>query len=146
MTRLFSCLLWTVVFLLIVLAVDQALLRLSPHQPTTRAVTSFYRDLRSRLLDLASKKPGETARIPAPPAKPKPPAAGKEVPTPPVSIESVIEKRQSPQPAAPAKAQRPAPAAETRYIYADDQGALHFAATLAESPEQYRGTAKLMGE
>lgn len=190
MARFLSILLWTGVFLLILLAVDQLLVRVPASQPTHAAIAAFYRDLRGRLLDIAT-----TNTPPGSPAVPKKPALPSKAPapekTPPASIESVIEKRQSqkpadpsaikpkPAPPAPATAKPPAPkpspdsieaiidrnqpeaesakakAAPTRpvpvettrrYLYADEQGTLHFAATLSEVPERYRSQAKLVGE
>jgi hypothetical protein len=195
MARFLSLLLWTVVFLLIMLAIDQLLYRVPASLPTHVAVATFYRDLRSRLLDLATAdpappvkppiapvKPGTPTKVreasprppadieavieqrrekkpvstppPAkpPPARPAPPVAKPVAPVqPPASIEAVIDQR-PPKPAAAAVkvspvATRPAPAEPVRrYLYADEQGNLHFAGTLAEVPEQYRDKAKLVGE
>ena len=71
---------------------------------------------------------------------PKKPALPSKAP--PASIEAVIEQQQ-PHKAAPDKGKTvKTPVAEpaARYLYADEQGTLHFAATLAEIPEQYRDT------
>jgi hypothetical protein len=199
MARFLSFLLWTVVFLLIVLAVDQLLLRVPATLPAHTAVATFYRDLRSRLLDLATGKTAGPPPLPAavekpasatnrkaspkdpaasieavidqrqpkksgspPPAKPatarptaaQPPPVTKSTPapvTPPASIEAVIDQRQPNQAVAPVKGKPPVagPAAAEpvrRYLYADEQGNLHFAGTLSEVPERYRDKAKLVGE
>jgi hypothetical protein len=136
MNRFLSVLLWTVVFLLIVLAIDQLLVRVPATLPAHVAVATFYRDLRGRALDLTRGiKP---AAPPAAPGKAAPPAKAPKAPG--TSIERVIEERRT-QPAQP-PAKTPAP----RYVYADDRGEIHFAATLAEIPEEYRGKAKPLGE
>ena len=180
MARFLSILLWTGVFLLILLTIDQLLVRVPAPQPTHAAIAAFYRDLRGRLLDLATANtpPGS----PAGPKQPAlPPKATAPKTAPPASIESVIGQREAQKPAAAAVPRtQPAPPAaalapdsieavieqrepvpvktkaapsqpvpvETarRYLYADEQGNLHFAATLAEVPERYRSQAKLVGE
>lgn len=153
MGRLLSILLWTTVFLLIVLAVDQLLVRVPASLPVHVAVADFYRDLRSRILVLV--KEGKTTPAAAPAAtaaKPVPPSttAPREAPA---SVEAVIDQRQAPRvaaakvPSAAGAAKRPATKGATpRYVYADDQGTLHFAATLDEVPETYRGKVKVLGE
>jgi len=146
MSRFLSILLWTAVFLLIVLALDQLLVRVPASTPAHVAVATFYRDLRSRVFDLAK---GENLQPAKPPASPAPKGT-------PQSIEAVIAQRQAKpaavtKPPAPALAKPavklPAPKEPTpRYVYADNQGELHFAETLAEVPEEYRGKAKRLGE
>lgn len=185
MLRILSILLWTAVFLLIVLAVDQLLLRVPATLPAHAAVATFYRELRSRVLELAEQQPRAPAPAPAAAAPKKPAAAGKtrEAPArPPASVEKVIEQRQArkatpppakkpgevaappptsveaiieqqatgtapPPAAARPPANRPATREPTmRYLFADEQGNLHFAGTLAEVPEQYRDKARLVRE
>ncbi|TLM66574.1 MAG: hypothetical protein FDZ69_05795 [Deltaproteobacteria bacterium] len=165
MARLLSILLWTAVFLLIVLAADQLLVRVPASLPAHVAAADFYRDLRGRVLALA----GGTKPAPTPGAAPAKPAplAGPQPKGGPVSVEAIIEQRRAGaavpvRAAAPtrAAAAKPAPPAVTgkpaagraapdeakpRYVYADAAGALHFADTLAEVPEEYRGKAKLLG-
>ncbi|MCM2264800.1 MAG: hypothetical protein NDI73_06350 [Desulfuromonadales bacterium] len=146
MSRFLAILLWTAVFLLILLAIDQLLVRVPASMPAHVAVTDFYRDLRRRAFDLAKGEKPAPAKPPAVPA-----AKG-----PPQSIEAVIVQRQA-KPAVVNKPPAPAPAREAvkgpspkepapRYVYADNQGELHFAETLAEVPEEYRGKAKRLGE
>lgn len=138
MTRFLSVLLWTAVFLLLLAAIDQLLVRVPASHPAHVAVADFYRDLRGRALDLARGiKPA------APPAAP-----GKAPQRSPKSIEGVIEQRRAaPPPVAKPPAGRTAEREHApRYVYADDRGDIHFAATLAEIPEEYRGKAKPLGE
>jgi len=153
MIRFLSILLWTAVFLLMVLAIDQLLVRVPASYPAHVAVATFYRDLRSRVVDLAK---GLTApSVPAAPAKPSPPSRAKGAPPAPASVEAIIEQRQAkpapsvqrqPAPAVRPVAKPPANEPSPRYVYADDQGELHFAETLAEVPEQFRDKAKRLGE
>lgn len=146
MPRFLALLLWTIVFLLILLAIDQLLVRVPASLPAHVAVADFYRDLRSRVFDLAKGKKAVPAK---PPAAPAPKGA-------PQSIEAVIQQRQAtpavvdkpsaPGPARPAVKRPPPREPVPRYVYADSQGELHFAETLAEVPEEYRGKAKRLGE
>ena len=145
MARFLSILLWTVVFLLIVLAVDQLLVRMPASHPAHVAVAGFYRDLRGRVCDLArGEKPA-----PAPTAAPLPARReGKGKDAPPASIEGVIGAQQGQAAKVPKPVANP-PAgkgATPRYVYADAGGELHFADTLAEVPEEYRGTVRTLGE
>lgn len=147
MTRFFSILLWTGVFLLLLTGIDQLLVRVPASSPVPLAAATFYRDLRSRMVDLARGVRELPAVVPAQPA----PARDK---IPPASIEALIEQRQSRQQEAPpalrplttagaskAPAQKPA----NRYVYADDKGEIRFAETLTEIPEQYRDKARPLG-
>lgn len=144
MRHLFTCLLWTLVFLLLLTGIDQLLVRVPVSAPAPLAVATFYRDLRARLLDLA--KGGGAAPAPARPVKPVPPAPAK--PGSAAGIGEVIERHQAAPATAPPppSARAPAGDATPRYLYADDQGELHFAETLAEVPERYRRRAKALGE
>lgn len=147
MRQFFSILLWTAVFLLIVLAIDQLLVRVPASTPAHVAVATFYRDLRGRLVDLAKGVKSTSASVPASaPAKATPPT--KSVKGPAGSVEAIIEQQQAHSaPAAPPATGRPA-AKEPgpRYVYADSRGDLHFAETLAEVPEPFRDKARRLGE
>lgn len=143
-------LLWTLVLLLLLAGLDQLLVRVPVTSPVPLAVATFYREVRTRLVELA--KGVASAPAPPKPAKPTPPAPAKGAP--PASIEGVIEQKQSrpaphpPKHPAPARL-HPSPQAKDlapRYIYADDGGELHFAETLAEIPEQFRDRARVLGE
>ena len=151
MKRAGAFLLWTLVLLLLLAGLDQLLVRVPVTSPVPLAVVTFYRDLRSRLVELAKGMTIAPAPV-AKPAKPAPSAPTKGAP--PASIEGLIEQRHPrpasplPPPVAPAKLKYPPQAKEPapRYIYADDRGELHFAETLAEIPEQFRERAKVLGE
>ncbi|WP_432823181.1 hypothetical protein [Trichloromonas sp.] len=122
MKRLARPLLWTLLFLLILVAIDQFFMRVPTRQPALSAVRHFYLDLRTRMLRLA---PGQK----------------------PTSVEAVIEQAQPapakprPKPAAK-KPAAPAAAKEPSYFYADDQGELRFADSLNEVPERFRKDAQ----
>jgi hypothetical protein len=151
MKRAGAFLLWTLVLLLLLVGLDQLLVRVPVTSPAPLAVATFYRDLRSRLVELA--KGLASAPAPAKPSKPAPSAPAKGVP--PASIEEAVEPHQPrsaiplPPPSATSARPKLAPLAKDqapRYIFADDRGELHFAATLAEIPEQFRERAKVLGE
>lgn len=132
MHRLFKPLFWTLLFLLMVLGLDQLLVQVPPVHPAHAAVRSFYTDFRGRLFDLAS---GERSAAPKALVQ---------------KVEAVIEE--SRKKAAPKAVAEPEPekAAEgkpaQRYIYSDEAGELHFVDALEEVPEKYRPRAQPMGQ
>jgi hypothetical protein len=151
MRRLLVGLLWAVVFLVLLAGIDQLLVRVPVFSPAPLAVVTFYRDLRSRVLELA--KGIAIAPPPAKPTKSTPSAPAKGAP--PASIEGLIDQQQSrpaiPLPLPPDASARVKQAPLTkdqapRYIYVDDGGELHFATALAEIPEHYRERARLLGQ
>lgn len=134
MPRLIKPLFWTILFLAMLLAVDQLLVQVPPVHPAHAAVSNFYRDFRGRLIDLAF---GEKQAAPK-------------------SIEAVIG-RQIEKPKIPAKATAKRPAADSssaqpavkpgqRYIYSDAGGELQFADSLEEVPVELRGQAQPMAD
>lgn len=135
MLRLIKPLFWTFLFLGMLLAIDQLLVQIPPVHPAHAAVSNFYRDFRSRLIDLTF---GEKQATPE-------------------SIEAVIETQQKSQPGLskngkPAE-QKPAwPASQPgdkptqRYIYSDSRGELQFADSLGEVPVEFRAQAQPMAE
>jgi hypothetical protein len=134
MRRLIKPIFWTFLFLVMMLVIDQFFVQVPPVHPAHEAVSNFYRDFRGRLIDLTL---GEKQ------AEPK-------------SVEAVIEKQQAAEkkaaaagatnkkPAAPASSS--APEKSQRYIYSDGKGELHFADSLEEVPDKYRGQAQPMGK
>jgi len=133
MRRLLKPLFWGLVFIVILVGVDQVLTRVPPVHPAHAALSHFYQDFRSRLFSVVVVLPRDT----------------------PQTVESVIEKeRKSDQQSASGQ---PAPkpvvaksAAEqakpARYVYADEQGVLQFADSLDQVPQQYRSVAEPLGE
>ena len=133
MHRLIKPIFWTFLFLVMMLVIDQVLVQVPPIHPAHAAVSNFYQDFRSRLTDftLGEKK-----------ATPK-------------SIEAVIAKQQketTPKKTGQSKELQAeataAPKAQKgqRYIYSDGKGELHFADSLDDVPDQYRGLAQPMGK
>ena len=129
-------------FLILLLGIDQLLVRVPASLPAHVAVATFYRDLRNRALDLARGVKAPVAPVPNAPAKSAPPVKG-ALPPVPASVEAVIEQSKA---VSPKTIVMPAAKSVPRYVYADAQGELHFAETLAEVPEPYRGKAKALGE
>ena len=135
MHRLIKPIFWTFLFLIMMLVIDQFLVQVPPVHPAQAAVSTFYRDFRSRLTDLAF---GEKKAAPK-------------------SIEAVIasqqkgrknpvQKAKSPdqkKTKAPIPPQKQKP---QRYLYSDGKGELHFTDSLDEVPDKYRGQAQPMGE
>lgn len=122
MKRLARSLLWTLLFLLILAAVDQFFVRVPTRQPAMKTVRHFYLDFRARLGRLWTG-------------------------TQPTSVEAVIERAEripaKPRPALPPT--KPAASAVTKdpsYFYADDRGELRFADSLEEIPERFRKEAQ----
>jgi hypothetical protein len=121
MKRFARSLLWALLFLLILVAIDQFFLRVPTDQPALKAVRHFYLDFRTRLLGL----------IPGPGA---------------TSVEAVIERaeRAPVQQRSQPVTKKPAPPAAKgpSYFYADEQGELRFADSLDEIPERFRKGAQ----
>ncbi len=133
MHRLVKPIFWTFLFLVMMLVIDQILVQLPPVHPAHAAVSNFYQDFRSRLTDLAF---GEKKATPK-------------------SIEAVIAKQQkenAPQKTEQTKEPQAEATAATqtqkgqRYIYSDGKGELHFADSLDDVPDEYRGLAQPMGK
>lgn len=135
MHRLIKPIFWTILFLLMMLVIDQFLVQVPPVHPAHAAVSNFYRDFRGRLIDLAFNERQAT----------------------PKSIEAVIEKQQRKEKAAAKKPEaakqkqaQPTTAPQTvkkqRYIYSDSKGELQFADSLDEVPTEYREQAQPMAK
>ena len=135
MRRLIKPILWTILFLAMLLVIDQFFVQVPPIHPAHEAVSNFYRDFRSRLIDLAS---GEKK-------------------APPQTVEEVIKEHQSTAKQAATEATKPdktpaappgstPPGTSQRYIYSDGRGGLHFADSLKEVPEEYCAQAQPMGK
>lgn len=133
MHRIIKPIFWTFLFLVMMLVIDQVLVQVPPIHPAHAAVSNFYKDFRNRLNDLAF---GERK------AQPK-------------SIEAVIAKQQketSPKKTEQTKGLQaeamvaPKTQKTQRYIYSDGKGELHFAESLDDVPDEYRGLAQPMGK
>jgi hypothetical protein len=125
MNKLTKFLLWSVVFLALLLACDQLLLRVPMRQPALATIRSFYLDFRGRLLHLGEHRP-------------------------PPTIDQLIDREvQSPPPLPAAKRLAPAaktaaPASGPRFLYVDGEGNLQFADRLEDIPRKYRKAARPM--
>lgn len=116
-------LLWSLVALLLLAAVDQFFVRVPQRQPLLGTARSFYLDLRGRLLQLGA--PAPTPLHPAPTAKPAPPP----------------EPAKKPLPATPP--QNPGEHGKSvGFVYADGEGVLRFTDTLEQVPARYRKDAQ----
>jgi hypothetical protein len=135
MHRLIKPIFWTFLFLVMMLVIDQFLVQVPPVHPAHAAVSNFYQDFRSRLIDLTF---GEKKIAPK-------------------SVEAVIEEQQKNKKPSSQKVNKPGQkqtkAANNsqlkkpqRYLYSDGKGELHFADSLEEVPDEYRGQAQPMGE
>lgn len=128
MGRLFKLLFWFLVFVILVVVADQVLLRTPPVHPAHAALREFYRDFRSRLLEVIVIVPPES----------------------PESIEAVIDHERNADgapttdgAAGPGSPSGPrAEGAGNRYIYVDRQGVLQFADSIGEIPKAYRESAQ----
>ncbi|BCR06994.1 hypothetical protein DESUT3_40630 [Desulfuromonas versatilis] len=136
-------LLWTLVFLALLLAADQALIRLPAEPPALAAVRDFYQDFRRRLVGLVDGGGDRSIEAlieraessPARPPKPERPRSSAQA-KPPAS-------RAAAQPAPPSSSQPPqAPVTGPRYLYVDGQGDLQFADSLEEVPAAFRKDAQ----
>jgi len=119
MNRTAKAIVWTFVFLLMLLAADQFLLRVEFTQPQMQVVQGFYLDFRQRLVSLGHSP------------KPK-------------SVEAVIDAEKT-SAAVPETPQRKA-TTSPRYLYVDDQGVLQFADSFEEIPPKLRGGAQRLEE
>jgi hypothetical protein len=134
MKRLIKPLIWTGLFLIIMLAIDQFLVQVPPVNPAHAAASNFYRDFRRRIIELVFN---EKKAAPA-------------------TIEALIDEQGKTRRAAAsesAKGKEP-PKHEAkaqvksgrRYVYSDAQGELQFADSLKDVPKEFRGQAQPMGE
>jgi len=118
MKKLTGFFVWSLVFLLVLLAADQLMVHVKFNGKGPMAVQTFYLDFRSRLFDLVDGKP-----------------------TP--SVESLIEEAETPasNPSAP-----PAAKKSPHYLYVDRDGELHFAESLKNVPAEYRQEAEPLSD
>ncbi len=132
MLRLFKLLFWSLAFVLLLIVVDQVMLRTPPVHPAHAALREFYHDFRGRLLRVIEVVPSQG----------------------PESIEAVIEDerdavRESSRPSetkADLSSQAPPAESGSRYVYVDRQGVLQFADSLEDIPEAERESAQPLGE
>jgi hypothetical protein len=114
MKKIRTFIVWTLIFVGLLLAFDLLMVRSTSFPSWLAGVQRFYVDFRGRILNLTTAAPS-------------------------TSIEQVIETT-----ARPGAQQKTGttPTARQRYVYADAQGLLHFADSLAEVPAAYRSVAQ----
>jgi hypothetical protein len=120
---------WFLLFLVLLLAVDQFFVQVPPIYPAHVAVSRFYQDFRTRLFTLLTSEE-------QPPGSVKSPEQGNK----PQSIEAVIDHQQS------KSTDQPARQKSRRYLYSDADGELQFADSIDDVPLKYRAQAEPMGE
>ncbi len=124
MKRLFTASFWGFLFLGLLLATDQLLLRIELPSSSYTALRTFYVDFRQRLID----GPGDektTINSPVVTKKPQSP--------PPVSVRESLPTT-FPEPTSSK--------ASGGYFYADEHGELLFVDRLDDVPEEYRDQAQ----
>jgi len=117
MKRLKHFLLWTLLFVALLVVADQLLMQTTLSAPGVGQFQRFYRDFRGRLFALIDG--------PAP-----------------ASIDQVIETAAPPARQAPGAR----PVTPQRYLYVDGQGELQFADSLQEVPPAFRQKAQPLQE
>lgn len=133
MRKIIKPVFWALLFLVMMIAIDQFFVQVPPLHPAHKAVSDFYNGFRGRLIDLAF---GEKKAAPK-------------------SIEAIIDKQQQDEAKKQSKGKDPvkeiiAPAEKEstqknqRYIYSDGKGELHFVDSLEEVPDEYRAQAQPM--
>ncbi|MBN2645576.1 MAG: hypothetical protein JXR59_08910 [Desulfuromonadaceae bacterium] len=123
MKKLAKFLFWLSLFLLVLLAADQLLLRATGLSGFWLDVQRFHHGFRQRLFEAPQ-------RVTPNPAAP--PAGRPSAPT----IETLIETR----------SQAPAVDASMRYLYLNEENSIEFASSLEEIPPRYRATAQRLKE
>ena len=135
MLRLIKPILWSFLFLISLLLIDQFFLHVSAIHPSHTTARKFYLDFRHRLSTLVGLEE-------SPPLK---------------SIEALIEKQHAPKgsrgqksgtlPLRQNKSSGTPPAhSSPQYIYSDEKGDLHFVDSLEEVPEKFRTQAQAIGQ
>lgn len=120
MSRTAKAIIWTLIFVALLLATDQFLLRVEFSQPQMQVARSFYLDFRQRLITLGGgdSEPG--------------------------SVEAVIETDSTET--TPGVVMRRNETDGPRYLYLDPDGNIQFADSLDEIPRELRGQAERLSE
>ena len=117
MNRTAKAIIWTILFVVLLLATDQFLLRVNFSQPQMQVARSFYLDFRQRLITLGG---------------------GQE------SVETVIESSQSET--IPGLVLRRNEGETPRYLYLDQDGNIQFADSIEDIPRELRDQAERMSD
>jgi hypothetical protein len=112
---------WTLVFMVLLLGLDQFFHRIPASTPIHVEIRTFYLDLRGRLLRLADADKAPTTKPVLPPKSP---------------LQAPPPKGQATNPGAADAA--------PRYLYVDAAGQLHFADRLEDIPPAFRRDAQTL--
>lgn len=164
MPRILAFFLWSTVFCLLLMLIDQYFVRIPQRQPAMVATRQFYVDFRQRLFALGKgvvPPPSIEALIekerkrPATSLDQTPAAAAtKAATTPPSSPPAVKELQATPTKVAQAAkagnpdstTTRPAAAGSSGYVYADASGALQIVERLDQIPSRFRSSAQPLAQ
>ena len=119
MNRTSKAIIWSIVFVVLLLAADQFMLRVEFSQPQMQVARSFYLDFRQRLIALG----GGTA---------------------PDSVEAVIESTRPDT--TPEVVRRRNEEDSPRYLYLAEDGTIQFADSIEEIPEALRDGAERLSD
>ena len=119
MNRTSKAIIWTIIFVALLLAADQFMLRVAFSQPQMQVARSFYLDFRQRLITLGGD--GE-----------------------PGSVEEVIESTEADT--TPEVFTRRNESESLRYFYIDTDGNIQFADSLEEIPRELRNSAERLSD
>ena len=119
MNRTSKAIIWTIIFMALLLAADQFMLRVEFSQPQMQVARSFYLDFRERLIDLGGE-----------------PAPG--------SVEAVIESTRPDT--TPGIVTRRNEGDSPSYMYLDPEGVIQFADSLEEIPRGLRSRAERLAD
>jgi hypothetical protein len=119
MNRTSKAIIWTILFIVLLLAADQFMLRVEFSQPQMQVARSFYLDFRERLIALGGE--GE-----------------------PESVEAVIESTEADT--IPEAFTRRNEGEALRYFYIDTDGNIQFADSIEEIPRELRNSAERLAD
>jgi len=125
-----------ILLLVLLVWIDQLMLRVPLEQPYLAPLQKFYVDFRSRLFHIGESSHSYQAPVPSSKTAPQPKAETKQSPGSPL-LDKVLEQAID---AAETASQSGGDVPE--YLYVDPDGVLHFAASLEEVPPALRGTAQ----
>lgn len=131
MKRIVSILFHSLLFLLLLLAIDQSFVHLPLTLPGLRQSQTFYLDLRSRLLGLGEPLLERVNKSPKGPE---------------TSVERLIDADDRGALTPKATPKSPPAGENPRYLYPDADGQLQFADRLEDIPEALRSKAQRLAE
>lgn len=145
MKRLMMGFMWLLVFMLLLVAFDQVLLRYRGfEQPFLRDVQKFHADFRSRLFGLPREPSPDRKSSPAP----RPATTPRPESTTPAeaNVDAVVEREISRATQQQTSARTEAEDGSLRYIYLDAEQNIQFAERYEDIPPQFRDAVQVVGE